>query len=262
MSAGLRGTLQQEEGDETLSSRLTGPMWQRPISATFSEPRSRVEQEHKARAFWDAKILSWERKSYRQGQLWGLPLRWRRQLFLELVGQRLRGKTVFEMGCGSAGLLEDLFSRGIRSYVGCDISTVAIHEAKNRAAALGLSHKVELVRADVLQMPKVSADFGFSLGLLDWLDDEEAAWLLALAPHFLHSFSERRLTLSQLLHRAYVYCAYGNRDTSYVPRYRRSERIAEWSSGQGVRAPEFYRDSRMSFSTFAYCLPAPEPSSP
>lgn len=207
------------------------------------------------KTFWDRKILDWERKNYTPG-LWGKAVRERQSMFFELAGKALRGMTVFEQGCGTGRLIERLFELDVSRYVGCDLSEVAIREAKARVARLGLSHKVELHNASVLDLASQPADLAFSLGLWDWLSDEEIARTTAStqATYYFHSYSETEPSLPQFFHRAYVHVLYGHKNGSYVPRYRTSEQITDLMEKQDL--PTFYRNRRMSFSAFAIHLPA------
>lgn len=202
--------------------------------------------------FWDKKIVDWENKNY-NGRFWGSAIRNRRKLFLQVVGQSLKGKVVLDAGCGSAGLVEDLFAVGIERYIGCDISHVAIAEAKVRAARAGLTLKTELLTGNILNIEKIECDFIFSLGLWDWLSDAEIIAMIkkSNASEYLHSFSEFRISPSQLFHRMYVFSAYGRKNLTYTPRYRPSRQIEDIFKSTSASAPKFFRNSAMSFSTFA-----------
>ena len=205
--------------------------------------------------FWNKKILGWENKNYHGGPFWGSPIRWRRRLFLNLAKKVLRGASVFEGGCGSGLLLEELFAAGVRSYVGCDISKMGIEEAKLRAAKLGLATRTDFMEVSVFDLSSVKADFSFSLGLWDWLTDQEILQSLKAvnADHIFHSFSERRSSVSQILHRVYVYAAYGHNNVSYTPKYRSTQNVFNIARENGI-SPAIYRDKRMIFSSFLHNL--------
>ncbi len=206
--------------------------------------------------FWNKKILPWEKKNYHGGPLWGSAIRWRQRLFLGVAEKSLKGAQVFEAGCGSGLLLEELFAAGIKSYVGCDISPSGIREAKARALQLGVASKTDFHEKSVLEMKDVQTDLFFSLGLWDWLTDEEIDQSLKLvkANRVLHSFSEKRTSLSQMFHRVYVYTAYGHNNMSYTPRYRSLLQVTEALRNTGFQNPVVYRNRRMSFSSFAHNL--------
>jgi hypothetical protein len=205
--------------------------------------------------FWDHKILGWEKKNY-NGMLWGSAIRQRRDLFLSVAGSSLKNKVVFESGCGSAGLVEDLFELGIKKYIGCDLSAVAIQKAKISAARLGLALKTEFLNQCALKVENISCDLNFSLGLWDWLDNDEVTLMMqkTKASSYLHSYSELRHSPSQLLHRMYVFTSYGRKNVAYTPKYRMPEQIAGLMKSAGAPEPKFFRKSSMSFSTFAYYL--------
>ncbi len=153
--------------------------------------------------------------------------------------------------------MNDLFALGIKRYIGCDFSGVAIDAAKARSASMDVASKVELLELDVRDVAGIQADFTFSLGLLDWLDDADATRLGAThgSSAFLHSFSEERRNIGQLLHRAYVYSAYGRKDGTYTPRYRTAGTVQRLLTPRETGSElAFYRDGQMSFSVFAHRL--------
>ncbi len=106
-------------------------------------------------------------------------------------------------------------------------------------------------------LPPLAPDVRFSLGLLDWLQPEEILRMRhqIRCTYYLHSFSERRASLDQLLHRLYVYWMDGHRTKSYVPQYyAAAHRQALFGScyGEPVR---LFRSSALSFGTFVFRLP-------
>ena len=93
------------------------------------------------RTFWNNKILNWEagrygeREGVRKSILERLAdrssssLQRRQQLAVDLIARHVKGRCITEIGCGSGLLAERLISAGAESYVGVDISDVAIEAA-------------------------------------------------------------------------------------------------------------------------------------
>jgi SAM-dependent methyltransferase len=218
--------------------------------------------------FWDGKILVWEEERYnkdRKGFSWleriasnaSQSLRYRLALTENILLSNCHGKTIAEVGCGTSRLASKLIEAGAEHYHGFDISSVAIERATACAAQAEISDKVSYTVANIDSLPNLHTDIVFSMGLLDWLSDTEIEMLLhkSAQSDCLHSFSESRFQLSQYLHRAYVYIAYGHRTGSYIPRYLK----ANWLKGiveQHSRKPvHFIRDQKLSFGAFVSTLP-------
>jgi SAM-dependent methyltransferase len=211
--------------------------------------------------FWDRKILKWESDKYRAG----LPLldvnasvKFRRDLALRMLLPLVKGRTVLEVGCGSALLAPALLEGGAKKYVGMDFSAVAVEAARSRLAGDG---RAELILRDWTSGEALEADVCFSLGVLDWLAPPQIrqAQRNVRCRHFLHSFSELRLTPQILLHRIYVFAMYGHKDAGYVPRYYSQETIRESLDPDGALRVEFLRHEKLRFSCFAHNLPPPSP---
>ncbi|MEQ8707535.1 MAG: class I SAM-dependent methyltransferase [Rhodospirillales bacterium] len=219
--------------------------------------------------FWDDKIIGWEVGRYdlkdSDGKLLetsanrlSRSLRFRIYLAREVIAPICRGKRILELGCGSARLMPDFMAAGAASYHGVDISTTAIKQAQERAEAGGYGDAVTLTTGGIDAAAGQDSDIVLSLGLLDWLTDEELRNLfdLSRSAMFFHAIAEKRLSLSQYLHRAYVHLSYGYRSQGYVPRYYS---VAEMEALSGLNAAggqlKFYRDPRLSFGAIAHNLP-------
>jgi SAM-dependent methyltransferase len=228
------------------------------------------------KAFWDAKILAWETGRYekrnsssglleRIADRAGTSLRYRRALATKILSQYVQGRHVVEFGCGSGRLANDLIAAGAASYLGVDIAETAVREARRKSETSPDRDRINFEIGTVSYPVPEKTDLVFSLGLLDWLDDEEIDELLSKqVSHggaFLHAFSEKRFSVKQVIHRLYVHFAYGHRTSGYVPRYYESAdllaRIRPFTSSE----INVIRDSRMDFGAFATTLfsPAPEP---
>ena len=168
------------------------------------------------------------------------------------------GKTVLELGCGSALMMEEIIGWGAKKYVGIDLASVAIDRARERARGNGdLLDKVELIRCDARDIEEQNADICISLGLLDWLHRDEISAIFKKnnAKYYIHSFSERRVSFDQAVHAAYVFFLYGYRNPSYRPKYYSEASIQQCLLESGAPQATIFRSPMLSFGCFACHLP-------
>lgn len=220
------------------------------------------------RSFWDNKILGWEDGRYgRSGARNGLleriadrssrSLRFRLEVTRQLLEPHLAGQRIVELGCGSGLLAPALLAMGARSYLGYDLSPVAIEHARRRAAERQLGDQARFEVCAVEALPPLDADIVVSLGLLDWLDDAALETVLRAGgnAHYLHAIAERRRSPAQWIHRAYVFVAYGYRSGGYRPRYYRVDDLRALVRQCDARPFDVYRDPRLSFGALLTSLP-------
>lgn len=210
-------------------------------------------------AFWDRKILKWESDKYESTSRTFFNRSVQARLFLgaHLLEQLAPGASIVEMGCGSARLLPKLVGCNPLSYVGVDISGEAIAEARQLAERLAPGFPVTLIEGTAEDLEPQKADLCFSLGLLDWLAPEEVEAMLCAVScrYFFHSYSEKRNSPSQQLHRLYAYLMYGHKTGRYVPRYMAWEDVeAMVGRATGAQARVF-RSPKLSFGTLVHNLP-------
>src|SRR5262249_61536331 len=108
---------------------------------------------------------------------------------------------------------------------------------------------------NVADLPLLSADLIVSLGLFDWLTDDEIAAVFRQSgkADFLHAIAEQRPGIQQWLHRSYVQLAYGYRTDRYRPRYFTCDHIKSLAD---IRRPiHVYRSWRLSFGALISSLP-------
>lgn len=220
--------------------------------------------------FWEGKILGWERGRYDTVTTGGFlerladrasdSLRFRLQSAGEQLAPFVEGKRVLDLGCGSGRLADAVLAAGAAHYRGIDIAEAAIAEARTRTATYG--DKVAFHQGVVSDLPELDADIVVSLGLLDWLTDDEldAMWAATAGADFVHAIAERRAEPAQWIHRAYVWMAYGHRTGSYVPRYYDAKAMAaqirRHQPGAQVRA---WRHRRLTFGAYLTTLPFGDP---
>ena len=123
-------------------------------------------------AYWEGKILEWERLRYSKW-LYFYPLSWtvRSRLNSAIVNIKKRVQkdwSVLELGCGS-GILAANICDDVRDYLGIDIASNAILLAQKK---INKEH-VKFVAADVLNVSFEQRDIVIFLGLTDWLEAEQ-----------------------------------------------------------------------------------------
>ena len=220
--------------------------------------------------FWNDKILGWEAGRYEPGSKsrWSLverlanrsseSLRHRQQLAVSVISEYVQGRQIVEFGCGSGLLAERYIKAGAKSYLGVDIADKAIDEANRRKDQTVWGERAKFVANSVVVTTDIEADaIVVSFGLLDWLTEEERGSLFSQQgkADFLHSISEQRVSISQLLHRFYVYIAYGFRTKKYVPKYMFVQDIADELDPHHDRQIYLYRHRQLSFGAFLSSFP-------
>ena len=218
-----------------------------------------------AKEFWEAKLIGWEQGRYGSpdrplGFLeWianrsSSSLRFRVSIVPELLKPFLSNKKVVELGCGSGIIARKLLDYGAASYFGIDIAESAIETARSR---YGNDARMQFQFGSVAGLPPLSADLVVSLGLFDWLTDDEIAAVFRQSgkADFLHAIAERRPGIQQWLHRSYVQLAYGYRTDQYRPRYLTCEHVKSLSAAGASRPLYVYRNWRLSFGALLSSLP-------
>ena len=219
--------------------------------------------------FWEDKLSRWEQGRYGKPERalglleWidnrsSMSLRHRLAITPELLKPFLTGKRVVELGCGSGLLAARFIEYGAASYLGVDIAESAIRNA--RQAHGGHDARIAFAVGGVADLQPLAADLVVSLGLFDWLRDDEIANVFAKSgsADFLHAIAERRPGLQQWLHRAYVQLAYGYRTDSYRPRYLTCGHIEALATAVVRRRLHVYRHWQLSFGALISSLPIGE----
>lgn len=204
--------------------------------------------------FWNQKILLWENKKYDNAPKLldvNSSIKYRLYLAASLLHQISEKKSLLELGCGSGRLWEQIKSLNLNSYEGMDFSEAAITAFQNKTKDFK-DFKISLLCSDCTDnIP--SADIVISLGLLDWLSMKQIKKIAnsCQTSLYFHSFSEKKISISQIAHSLYVFISYGYRTKTYSPCYRNADDLL---SVFGTKA-KIYRDPKLSFGAFIHNLP-------
>ncbi len=189
--------------------------------------------------FWEDKIIGWEDIRYKRDTTnfnifenfvnrTNKTLIYRLNTAFKILKPLLKDKKIVELGCGSGFLAEKIINSGAKSYTGYDISEKAISRAIHISKEKKINDKATFFAKAIKEMTDIDADYIFSLGTTDWLDDDELNHMFYISRNSenLHSISEDRNSLPQLLHKFYVFLSYGRKTDKYVPRYYKTDKIS------------------------------------
>jgi SAM-dependent methyltransferase len=212
--------------------------------------------------FWENKILNWEHGRYHNSvpdsdlesvaNKASNSLRFRLSEGIRLLKPHVKNKRIIDLGCGSGLIAEEFLRHGAKSYLGIDIAENAVLKGNERLEAAGLAKKAKLICKSIEQLGELNGDIIFSLGLLDWLTNEEIARIFRNSADkiFLHSISEKRISLEQILHRIYVQISYGHKTGAYRPIYHSVAQIRALAKDNNIEEFFVHRDRRLSFGAF------------
>ncbi|HBL15199.1 MAG: hypothetical protein A2X36_07165 [Elusimicrobia bacterium GWA2_69_24] len=195
-------------------------------------------------AFWDRNILRWEAARYSLLSSFN-PFAWTVRRRMEAARRLVREDfadhpDVLDLGCGSGILAHALIDREGRSYLGIDISGVAVAAARRRFASQ--AGRIRFERRDVLAAPAWDASLIVVLGLLDWIDEAEARRLFQRlrGRSLCFSFTETESGGASLLYRQYRRCI----DRTYRARDYRQSQVVAAAEEAGYRVDRVLRLSR------------------
>ena len=200
--------------------------------------------------FWNQKISTWEKNKYKKTIKYldiNSSVKFRLQTASSLLTQIAEEKNVLELGCASGMLWDRIKSLNIKNYKGVDFSKTAISAFQKKIQ--NFEGKISLSCEDCVKNI-YSADIVVSLGLLDWISIEKIKKIANSYKNcwYLHSFSEKKYSLSQLIHTIYSRTNY----KTWTPNYRSADDLL---SLFGPKA-KIYRHSKLSFGAFIYHLPS------
>ena len=200
--------------------------------------------------FWDNKILGWEKDRYILNNKKNLlnSVQERLKITETIIKKFISNKNVLEIGCGSGLLAEKIINSGAKSYTGYDFAASAILKAKERCKDKKNIFFYDKSIMDIEE--KNDYDFVFSLGLIDWLNRSEINHLAKVSNEkdWLHSFSEKRLSFVQIVHKIYVILFYGYKNGMYIPRYDKKSDIKKFFYNDNIY---FFSHKKLSFGVLA-----------
>lgn len=217
--------------------------------------------------FWEKKIVDWENARYlgevkeqnfieRWVRKGGGSVWQRLQLAQDILRPYLAGKIVLDLGCGSGWLFKLLADSQARSFIGIDLAESAIRNGEALSRRFGYADRVSFLVGNAVQIAFPHFDIAVSLGLFDWLSDSEIDILLEKirGRQFLIAVAEKSNSMAQMLHRLYVFLAYGHKTGRYVPRYFSMGEIFSRLSRHGFKNLKVVRNKKMSFGAFVHNL--------
>ena len=219
--------------------------------------------------FWDDRILRWEAGRYDGhlpvslgpaellASLFPRPTHDRQRLAIELLTPFIGNYEVLEIGCGTGRMARRFIEAGCKAYSGIDHSSVAVEAAWRRHGNDGLTSRIRFEVRAANEIPTIGEEIVVSLGILDWLSDQELEELFRRqgSRHFFHSFSERSGNLLQIGHR---FCRAVDRllrPRAVRPRYMTADHLIGLMRPARNSQLTFYRDAALRYASFVSSLP-------
>ena len=214
--------------------------------------------------FWEKKIIGWEDGRYSLNHTksdnleiisdkLSSSLIHRQKIAINILKPFVKNNNIVELGCGSGLLAKTFLDLNCKSYTGFDISQNAISRAKNIAKKNNFPDKIKFFASDIGKIDENNnTDLVFSLGLLDWLNNDE---IKKIFTHFnnsmhLHSISEyRKFNLYIFFHKLYVHFSYGFKSSGYKPKYHSLEEIKNLYN-KNENQINILRDKKLKFGAF------------
>ena len=156
---------------------------------------------------------------------------------------------MLELGCESGFLWNEIQESKITHYIGVDFSQSAVHAFQKKIQKNNnTSMQTFLFYEDCIENT-YSADIIVPLGLLDWISIEKVLKIAEKYKNYwyLHSFSEKRYTFSQFIHKIYSQLNY----KVWTPQYRHADELISIFGPQA----KIYRNPKLNFGAFIYHLP-------
>lgn len=182
-------------------------------------------------------------------------LRHRQALMVSLLAPFLAQRNIVELGCGSGLLAAHFIAAGAKTYIGYDISDVAINAAREQQSNSNGRASIAFENRPVSDLQSLPEDpVVVSAGLLDWLSEDELDHLFGWQgdAEYLHSISEKRPSIVQWAHRIYTHLSYGRANGGYSPRYYKCEEMMRRIQRGDAHV---YRDRALSFGAFISSFP-------
>lgn len=215
-----------------------------------------------SRDYWDKKIIEWENSM--QGQRvdsfveklaapFRIFVKDRNEMCLNILKSFAGGRTVLDLGCGSAFFDFLLYDQAKpRHMTGIDISGNAVQRARAIAQAKGLTGEFTFIEADgaITEIP--AADITVGLGFFDYLTLAEVKTIFdnLKSGYFLFTFCEPRFSLLRFVHISYLL-------SQRCPKhfYYTKTQVQACVPGKFGKV-HFINDRKLSFGCIVHNLPA------
>ena len=217
--------------------------------------------------FWENKILEWEKNRYRvedaesivktdSSHIAGSSLQFRFEKAADLLKPVLYGKKVLDIGCGTGIFYNQLQDANLAHYYGFDFAENAILEGKKKIEGTEKEKKCSLFAGTIEDFDFPECDIAIALGVLDWLENDEIETLFkkTYPRKFLFAISEKKVSITRLIHYIYCFISYGWRSQGYVPKYHTTKEIIEIAEAIGYKDIKIYRHPKLRFGAFLYNL--------
>jgi SAM-dependent methyltransferase len=217
--------------------------------------------------FWEKKIQTWEKDRYGPvrdnstvdsgtSNIAGSSLRFRFEKAAEILKPYVDDKKILDLGCGTGIFFNELQKTNFSHYTGVDLAESAILEAKKKIEGTEKGRKCSLFSGNIVEFEFPDCEVVVSLGVFDWLDKNEITEIFkkTYPRKFLFSISEKRASITRLVHSIYVYLAYGWKSEGYVPIYYSTDEIIKIAEASGYKNIKIFRHPRLRFGTFLYSL--------
>lgn len=187
-------------------------------------------------SFWLNNLERWDQKRY-ESRTFLNPILERQRHAAEFLGPFVQGKRVLELGCGKGRLGKILLNKGASSWTGVDI------------CQLDVSSPLKFIKSSIQDLElRDDYDIVISLGLIDWLNDEDISKVLKISEgkSFFHTFSLDNNSLSLFFHKIFSMISY-KRSFGVSPRKFRAKVIKNF-----IKSDErviFLNNPKMLFST-------------
>ncbi len=207
--------------------------------------------------FWKESVLDWEATRYHKfySKYFFRVLWHRREIALHILKSLPEGATIIELGCGSGEVVDllglNFFNERKISYVGVDISEAAISKARQKCTGFS---SVQFIASEISEVKNLNADYVFSIGLMDWLTDQE--YFNFKAHNFFkfefHSYSSQKNTsVFSLAHVLFIRCIQFFFTAAYSPKKFSDEDIKT----RFTTTHNIFRSKKLTFSAFIHNLP-------
>ena len=132
-------------------------------------------------------------------------IHFRKYVVIEHIKEHFQNKHIVELGCGTGRISQEIINCGAASYHGIDFAQTAIDIAQKNTKQSGMNDRITFEQANILNKDLIEADLVFSSGFISWLTDEQIDHMFSITrqSHFLHTITEPRLDLRQIIKNAY-----------------------------------------------------------